>query len=251
MRAERKAMWLDMSRCIGCRACQVACREWNQLPAEATTQTGTYQNPPGLSGDTWKQVKFLESSDDKRSTQWLFYSDSCKHCFDAPCMTACPTGAIGRTADGVIRVDEDVCNGNGHCVPACPYGVIEISKHKAVAQKCTMCEDRLDAGREPACAQVCPTDCIEFGPRLELLRRAHERRDDLQRYGHFTAQLYGEEELGGLGVFYLLMDVPSTYGLPEDPVPPADRVMPASFLAIFWGALALALAGWTMAGGGA
>lgn len=244
----RVGMWLDLSRCIGCRACQVACREWNELEPAPTAQTGSYENPRGLDGDTWKQVKFLETTDERRATKWLFYSDSCKHCFDAPCMQACPTGAIARTDDGVIRVDPDVCNGNGHCVPACPFGVIEISEKTQVAQKCTMCEDRLDAGREPACAQVCPTDCIEFGPRVELLEKARTRRDLLHKRGEYGAELYGEDDLGGLGVFYLLMDVPAVYGLPDGPVAPASRILSASLFAILWGAAALALAAYTLGG---
>ncbi len=240
--AHRVAMWLDLSRCIGCRACQVACKEWNELEAAPTKQQGTYENPAGLSGDTWKQVKFIETNTERGAPKWLFYSDSCKHCFDAPCMKACPTGAIGKTSDGVIRVDQDVCNGNGHCVPACPYGVIEISEKTQVAQKCTMCEDRLDAGKEPACAQVCPTDCIEFGPRVELLQKAHQRKSVLEKQGVYGAEIYGENQLGGLGVFYLLMDVPSVYGLPDNPLEPSLRVAPASFWSILWGALAFGLA---------
>lgn len=250
MSRSRVGLWLDLSRCTGCRACQVACQEWNQLDAVATTQDGGYQNPPGLGGDTWKQVKFLEVSDDRRATRWLFYSDSCKHCFDAPCMNACPTGAIQRTAQGVIRIDPQVCTGSGHCVPACPYGVIAVSEASQVAQKCTLCEDRLGEGREPACAAVCPTDTIQFGPRADLVERARDRLEVLTRQGHYGAQLYGVDELGGLGVFYLLMDVPSTYGIPNDPVAPAARVAPASALAVLWGLAALLLAAFSWGGPG-
>lgn len=240
----RVGMSLDTSVCIGCRACQVACREWNGTEPRATQQQGSYQNPPGLDGDTWKQVKFIEATDHTGGPRWLFYSDSCKHCFDAPCMTACPTGAIGRTDQGVIRVDPDVCNGNGHCVPACPYGVIQISETAHVAQKCTMCEDRLEEGGEPACAQVCPTDCIEFGDRDTLVSRAEARVERLRAEGHVGARVYGKDELGGLGVVYVLQDEPTLYGLPDEVVPPASRVIPASLVAIFWGALALLVTAW-------
>ncbi len=241
---QRVGMVLDTSLCIGCRACQVACREWNGTVPPPTEQTGSYQNPPGLSGDTWKQVKFLESTDDRGAPRWLFYSDSCKHCFDAPCMRACPTGAISRTSEGVIRVDPDVCNGNGHCVPACPYGVIGIGGPTEVAQKCTMCEDRIGEGSEPACAAVCPTDCITFGTRDVLLERAKARLGELKAEGHVSANLYGAEELGGLGVMMIFLEHPSYYGVPEAPVAPRDRVLPASLWAVAWGALALALAAW-------
>lgn len=243
----RVGMLLDLSVCIGCRACQVACKEWNELPAERTRQHGTYQNPPALTGDTWKQVKFVETTDETGGARWIFYSDSCKHCFDAPCMRACPTGAIGRTEAGVIRVDPAVCNGNGHCVPACPFGVIGISETAQVARKCTMCEERLDEGLEPACAAVCPTDCITFGGWSGLLEHGRARVAALKERGRGGARVYGATELGGLGVMYVLTEAPEVYGLPVDPVPPGARVLPASALSIVWGALAFVLAAWVWA----
>lgn len=228
---ERVGMMLDLSRCIGCRACQVACREWNQLEPTQPEPEGRIENPTRLDGDTWKQVKFLETTSEVGQPRWLFYSDSCKHCFDAPCMKACPTGAIGRTEQGVIRVDKDVCNGNGHCVPACPFGVIGIQETTGVAQKCTMCEERIGAGREPACSSVCPTDCIEFGPREDLVGRAEDRVEGLRQRGVHQARVYGKDELGGLGVLYVLADHPEVYGLPVSPVEPRTH------LARAWGHL--------------
>jgi len=224
---ERVSMFLDLSKCIGCRACQVACKEWNDLPHEVTVQVGSYQNPKSLSGDTWKQVKFIEKSRGDQEPVWLFYSDSCKHCARAPCLDACPTGAIFRTDEGIIQIDENVCNGNQHCVMACPFDVIRINTRTRLAAKCTFCQDRLEIGMEPACAKVCPTDCIEFGERDELLQAADYRRRQLRARGE-RVQLYGENELGGLGVFYLLQDQPETYGLPALPKRPVKLLLPAA-----------------------
>jgi formate dehydrogenase iron-sulfur subunit len=225
-------MFLDLSTCIGCRACQVACKEWNELPAVETEQVGTYANPPSLSGDTWKQVKFLQRTTPAGEPAWLFYSDSCKHCTDAPCLEACPTGAIERTPEGHVLVRTEVCNGNRHCVTACPFHVIEISTKTQSASKCTFCHDRVGAGMEPACAQVCPTDCIRFGEREELLQIAKDRLGVLKERGAERVNLYGEKELGGLGVFYLLPEPPEAYGLPRAPVPPRVRLVPAACVAV-------------------
>ena len=220
---EQVGMLLDLSVCIGCRACQVACKEWNELPIELTEQSGSYENPKALSGTTWKQVKFLEQpasdqpADPSAPPEWLFYSDSCKHCAEAPCLTACPTGAIFRTQDGIVLINEEVCNGNGHCVGACPFHVVGLREDTGIAGKCTFCYERVDAGLETACAQVCPTDCIEFGERAELVQRAHRRVGQLSERGVPQANLYGETELGGLSVIYVLTQTPQRYGLPSDP----------------------------------
>lgn len=226
-RFDRVAMWLDLSLCIGCRACQVACKEWNELPHEVTVQTGSYQNPKRLSGDTWKQVKFIEKPTAGGEPVWLFYSDSCKHCAHAPCLEACPTGAIFRTREGIVQIDGEVCNGNQHCVMACPFDVIHINTETQFAAKCTFCQDRLEIGMEPSCAKVCPTDCIQFGERQELLAAAHARQARLRQRGQET-RIYGEHELGGLGVFYLLCDAPETYGLPAFPKRPLQLLWPAA-----------------------
>ena len=248
-----KAMFLDLSVCIGCRACQVACREWNDLSATATRQTGSYQNPAGLSGDTWKMVKFIElpgrPEDPQGGPVWLFYSDSCKHCLEAPCLTACPTGAIYRNSEGMVLVSETVCNGNQHCVPACPFGVIGIHRERRVAQKCTFCVDRVGAGLEPACASVCPTDCIRFGEREELAGRARGRLEELRSRGKEKTRLYGLDEMGGLNVFYLLLDEPEAYGLPRDPLPPVRRLAPALLATAAAAAVFFAFSVFTLAGG--
>jgi len=220
---DRVGMLLDLSVCIGCRACQVACREWNELPALPTAQRGSYENPLQLSGDTWKQVKFIER-EEAGLPAWFFYSDSCKHCANAPCMEACPTGAIFRTQDGMILINEDVCNGNGHCVPACPFQVIGLREKTGVAAKCTFCYERVGDRLEPACAAVCPTDCIQFGERDALVAIARRRAAHLRQRGEATAGVYGADELGGLGVLYVLTREPELYGLPRDPLEPRRRL---------------------------
>lgn len=244
----RKAMFLDLSTCTGCRACQGACKDWNQLPFEAPATAPGYVHPAGLSAQTWKHVHFLEATDERRAPRWLFYSDSCKHCFDAPCMQACPSGAIERTHSGIVRVDPEVCQGNGFCVPACPYQAIHLDTRE-IAQKCDLCESRVEDGGIPACAAVCPTGTIQFGSRDDLVKRAHKRLDQLHQREKYSAQLYGENELGGLGVFYLLLDNPETYGIPLLPGCSTRRFFPVILTSLFWilAALVLGLWAWRVA----
>jgi len=168
-------------------------------------------------------------------------SDVCKHCERAGCLEACPTGAIVRTEFGSIYIQDDICNGCGYCVTACPYGVIERRESDGGAHKCTLCYDRLKGGKQPACAQACPTDSIQFGPLDELLERAGERVDSVVAAGHANAQLYGHDAtngVGGNGAFFLLLDDPEVYGLPPDPISPT-RDLAASWRAAGMAALAL------------
>ena len=161
--------------------------------------------------------------------RFLMSSDVCKHCTSAGCLDVCPTGAIFRTEFETVVVQEDICNGCGYCVTACPFGVIERREHDGRAFKCTLCYDRLKGGKQPACAQACPTDSIQFGPLDELRERAAGRLDQVVEAGHPTAQLYGHDErdgVGGNGAFFLLLDDPEVYGLPPDPVTPT-RDLPA------------------------
>jgi len=241
-RIDEVSMLLDLSACIGCRACQVACNEWNGLPVELT---GSCEHPTSLSGDTWMQVRVIERQTSDGFPEWLLYSDSCKHCREAPCMVACPTGAIVRTDEGMIVVNENVCNGNGHCVPACPFGVIGLSKKTGIAGKCTFCYERVAEGLETACTKVCPTACIQFGERKGLIENAHRRIGLLRERGADEARLYGEHELGGLHVLYVLTCEPSVYGLPDPLVAPRERLGRAALataaVALLWGCLYLLL----------
>jgi formate dehydrogenase iron-sulfur subunit len=222
----RMGFFTDTSVCIGCKACEVACKEWNSVPEDGIALTGmSYDNSVGLSADTWRHVAFIEQrkpvADGNDQFRWLMASDVCKHCTHAACLDVCPTGALFRTEFGTVVVQQDVCNGCGYCVPACPYGVIDRREDDGRAWKCTLCYDRLGAGMEPACAKACPTESIQFGPLDELRDRAAARVTQLQAAGVADARLYGEDPgdgVGGDGAFFLLLDEPEVYGLPPDPV---------------------------------
>ncbi|MBN3931189.1 4Fe-4S dicluster domain-containing protein [Streptomyces verrucosisporus] len=282
---QRVGFFTDTSVCIGCKACEVACKEWNAVPEDGLELTGmSYDNSQGLSASTWRHVAFIEqrkplgsqepgvvhgpaagaggaegmgdfdvfaaaerlgattpepgapagdgpgtptgeispiAPDGRTELRWLMASDVCKHCTHAACLDVCPTGSLFRTEFGTVVVQEDICNGCGYCVPACPYGVIDQREDDGRAWKCTLCYDRLGAGMEPACAKACPTDSIQFGPLDELRERAAARVAQLHAAGVPDARLYGEDPedgVGGDGAFFLLLDEPEAYGMPPDPV---------------------------------
>lgn len=234
----RKGMFIDTTLCHGCKACEVACKSWNELPANATPSfTGdSYDNTGELNGQNWRHVKFIEDfSDDRSEARWLFLSDSCKHCQIAGCMSVCPTKAIIRTEYDTVYIDQDTCIGCRYCITGCPFGVIDISHINGTAAKCTLCYDRLQVGQEPACAQACPTDCIQFGDVPDLVAMAREREKQLKESGTFNAQLYGDDEelLGGLNVFYLLQDKPEKYGLPSNPQMPQKHMTGGYLSSVF------------------
>ena len=243
----RMGFFTDTSVCIGCKACEVACKEWNHVPEDGLALTGmSYDNSVGLGADTWRHVAFIEqqrpvsvpegagadaagadagagadAASGDGGLRWLMSSDVCKHCTHAACLDVCPTGALMRSEFGTVVVQEDICNGCGYCIPACPYGVIDQRKDDGRAWKCTLCYDRLGAGMEPACAKACPTDSIQFGPLDELRERAAGRVERLHAAGETSARLYGHDPadgVGGDGAFFLLLDEPEVYGLPPDPV---------------------------------
>jgi formate dehydrogenase iron-sulfur subunit len=226
----RVGFFTDTSVCIGCKACEVACKEWNGLPepdSDLLTLTGmSYDNTGALGSDSWRHVAFIEQDvireiADGPATRWLMASDVCKHCTHAACLDVCPTGALVRTEFGTVIVQPDVCNGCAYCVSACPFGVIDRREGDGRAWKCTMCYDRLRGGLEPACAKACPTDSIQFGPLDELRAIAETRVEALHAAGRTEARLYGDnpdDGIGGAGAFFLLLDKPEVYGLPPDPV---------------------------------
>jgi formate dehydrogenase iron-sulfur subunit len=287
--APRKGFFTDTSICIGCKACEVACKEWNAVPDDGMQMLGSsYDNSGALGASTWRHVAFIEQpvqlgaqdpgmagtaagppatdvlnrtsesalSGDRSALgtdstvvdlgmpgtqlpgeadgaqrsefRWLMASNVCKHCTHAGCLDVCPTGALFRTEFGTVVVQDDICNGCGYCVPACPFGVIDrrvgekgVTKSAGIAQKCTLCYDRLGDGLQPACSTACPTTSIQFGDLDELRERAEKRVEQLHDAGVTSARLYGEDEadgVGGVGAFFLLLDRPEVYGMPPDPV---------------------------------
>jgi formate dehydrogenase iron-sulfur subunit len=221
---ERVGFFTDTSICIGCKACEVACKEWNRVPADGLNfLTGSYDHTGALGANSWRHVAFVEQRDVSvdQPVRWLMSSDVCKHCTTAGCLDVCPTGALFRTEFGTVVVQEDVCNGCGYCIPACPFGVIDLRVEDGRVWKCTLCYDRLRDQREPACAQACPTKSIQFGPLDELRSRAAARVTELHGRGVADARLYGADPTDGVdgcGAFFLLLDEPEVYGLPPDPV---------------------------------
>jgi formate dehydrogenase iron-sulfur subunit len=258
----------DTSICIGCKACEIACKQWNQLPATEPSWSGSsYDNTRQLGATTWRHVEFIEqigrgarsgppelplldmqlqsnghalSSSSAlpffNSERWLMQSDVCKHCANAPCQEACPTGSIIRTEFDTVYVQQDICNGCGYCIVACPFGVIardDLGDRQA--HKCTLCYDRLKDGMQPACAKACPTTSIVFGEVEQLKKQARERLGTLQERGVKQAQLYGADDTileGGLNSFFLLLDKPEVYNLPQNPQRPVRNVAPASIWTI-------------------
>jgi formate dehydrogenase iron-sulfur subunit len=236
-RREAMGFFTDSTLCIGCKACEVACKQWNGLPADGMEWTGhSYDNTRMLSATTWRHVTFtelVERTDDRTpsrqplapspsSVRWLFNSDVCKHCSAAPCQQVCPTGALIRNEFDDVYLQQDICNGCGYCVPACPFGVLSRSQEDHRAHKCTLCYDRQKDGIEPACAKACPTDSITFGPVEELRKRARERLGEV-RMKQPKAYLYGESDAGEykrLNAFFLLTEEPAAYNLPEAPTMP-------------------------------
>jgi formate dehydrogenase iron-sulfur subunit len=266
----RMGFFTDTTVCIGCKACEVACKEWNAIPPTEMALTGnSYDNTGSLGANTWRHVAFVEqrvpgvtaesvagmagtvdpdsidftrAGDDgfavpvgnsagqalmldsgraDESFRWLMNSDVCKHCTTAACLDVCPTGSLFKTEFATVVVQEDICNGCGYCVPACPYGVLDRREGDGRVWKCTLCYDRLRDGLEPACAKACPTDSINFGTHEEMLTMARNRLDEVVEAGYSGAQLYGDgpsNGVDGTGSIFLLLDQPEVYGLPPDPI---------------------------------
>jgi formate dehydrogenase iron-sulfur subunit len=233
--ARTLAMFTDTSLCIGCRACQVACKQWNELGLEVPDWTGTYQNHSHFTDKTFRLVRFIEEPKPTGDLAWLLMSDVCKHCAEAGCLDACPTGAIYRTEYGTVNINQDVCNGCRYCVSSCPFGVVSFNETTGTAKKCTFCNDRIHNGLGPACAKACPTDSIQFGFRDELVTKAQKRVETLKAMGFKDAQLYGADTkgfLGGLNAFFLLLSKPATYNLPGEPKLPQRNIVVDSLLSV-------------------
>lgn len=224
------AFLTDSTLCIGCKACEVACKEWNSVAADGFDWSGnSYDNTGAVGHSSWRHVKFVEhepisgfggNAPELRS--WGFSSDVCKHCEVAGCLEACPTGAITRTEFGSVYVQPDVCNGCGYCVVACPFGVVQKNEKDGRAFKCTFCYDRQKAGLEPACAKACPTESIQFGSIDDLRFEAQERLRELHARGMTDAEIYDPHDtsVGGLHAFFILRGDPRQYNLPPQPEAP-------------------------------
>lgn len=323
--AERMGFFTDTTVCIGCKACEVACKQWNDLPADGYQfrKGGSYDHTGALGASTWRHVRFVENlapSPEARADaeaaleagaggkvpsipavgelgaagagarpeevpdlvqwaeegngkgaplaadgepgevdvaravadmdRWIFMSDVCKHCTNAGCLDACPTGAIIRTEFETVVIQPDVCNGCGYCIPSCPFGVPNRDPYDGRAAKCTLCYDRMEDGLEPACAKACPTDSIQFGPYDELVQTAKGRVVELHERGVDAAYLYGagdepgDELAGGLGAFFLLTQPPERFGLPANAESPIQENAPSATVAGLAAAAVAAL--WTV-----
>lgn len=224
------AFLTDSTLCIGCKACEVACKEWNDVPEDGLDWSGlSYDNTRGLGASTWRHVKFLESTPVEglggnagEAISWMFSSDVCKHCEEAGCLEACPTGAIVRTEFGGVFIQPDVCNGCAYCIPSCPFGVVERRMDDGRAFKCTFCYDRQKVGLTPACAKACPTESIKFGEIEELREAARDRIAQLQSQGVHDAAIYDptHSSIGGIHAFFVVRGDPKAYNLPPNPEVP-------------------------------
>ncbi|MDY6912333.1 MAG: 4Fe-4S dicluster domain-containing protein [Chloroflexota bacterium] len=220
-----EAILYDATKCTACRGCQVACKQWNELETEKTTSKGTYENPPDLSPDTWLKIKFNEiSRNGNGSIDWIFTRRACMHCTDAACVTICPSGALSHNALGFVQYDKDKCTGCGYCVEFCPFQVPRMKGSKITGigkmNKCLFCVDRVTNGLKPACVATCPTGALQFGERDELVAIGKRRVQKIKAI-YPQASLYGDKELGGLHVLYVLPYSPEVHGLPASPKMPA------------------------------
>jgi formate dehydrogenase iron-sulfur subunit len=218
---------IDTSTCIGCKACEVACQEWNDLPAVPTAQTGTYQTMPELDPDFWNLIRFDEQEFDG-GVVWLMRKDQCMHCEDPGCLAACPApGAIVQYENGIVDVNPEACIGCGYCETGCPFDVPKFHAKTSKMAKCTLCVDRVSVGVEPACIKACPTGCLQFGTKDDMVALGHKRVEQLKANGFANAALYDPPGVGGTGVVTVLAhgDHPEWYRLPKDPhVPVGVRV---------------------------
>jgi formate dehydrogenase iron-sulfur subunit len=216
----RMAILVTPEACIGCRACQVACKSWNQLPAIKTTNNGTYQNPPDLASAAFNIIRFNEVPSEQNPVRWLFVSRRCMHCEDAGCVTICPSGALYKTSEGAVAFDRDKCIGCKLCSTACPFDVPRYDAEGKIT-KCHLCFDRIANGMAPACTKVCPTEALKYGDRQELIKEAKAK-------GYNT--IYGENDLHGLGSIYAFKEEPKLYGMQENPTIPSSVAFWHSYL---------------------
>ena len=218
---QQVAKLIDVSACIGCKACQAACMEWNNLRPEMEHFEGSYDNPADLNPATWTLMRFTEYEPEDGHLEWLIRKDGCMHCADPGCLKACPApGAIVQYSNGIVDFISEACIGCGYCVKGCPFNIPRVSKVDHKSYKCSLCSDRVSAGLEPACVKACPTGAILFGTKEDMTQWAGERVEDLKSRGYAHAGLYDPQGVGGTHVMYVLhhADRPSLYaGLPDKP----------------------------------
>ncbi|MBI1790955.1 MAG: formate dehydrogenase subunit beta [Acidobacteria bacterium] len=219
--------YIDTTSCIGCKACEVACQEWNDLPAETTVQLGTYQTLPELTPNLWNLIRFNELDHDG-ALRWLMRKDQCMHCGDPGCLKACPApGAIVQYMNGIVDFNQEACIGCGYCMTGCPFNIPKLNQKTQRVYKCTLCSDRVSVGLEPACIKACPTGCLQFGTKTQMLDLAGKRVAQLKGQGFEHAAVYDPPGVGGTGVVTVLAygDQPELYALPKDPtIPLAVRI---------------------------
>ncbi|KIY22026.1 4Fe-4S dicluster domain-containing protein [Mesobacillus subterraneus] len=223
--------FVDVTKCDGCRACMVACKNWNDLPAEPEAFQGSVQSHANVTANTWNVLSFIEHENGQGNLEYLFRHSSCFHCTDAACVKVCPEDAMHYTEFGTVDVDSDKCVGCGYCVQNCPFDVVQLATYKDTngkeykkAQKCTMCVDRLEEGMQPACVTTCHTDAMEFGTKEEMLKKAEKRLSEIkERFPN--AMIYNPEGVGGTHTIYVLAEKPSVYGLPEQPKVPTSAIV--------------------------
>lgn len=222
---------IDTTRCTACRGCQVACKQWNEMPGLRTRNRGSYQNPPDLEWNTWTLIRFQEHEDGDGVLKWLFRKDGCMHCTDAACVKVCPSGALFFTEFGTVGIDRAKCIGCKECLFACPFEVPKYNRATDKVFKCDLCYDRLREGLLPACVKSCPTGALTFGAADTMLKKAYARVEDLKKDGYPDANVYGDKFVGGTHVLYVLGEKPEVYdSLPQKPVVPLTVVAWKDFL---------------------
>jgi formate dehydrogenase iron-sulfur subunit len=235
------AKYIDTSICIGCKACEVACQEWNDLPVAKTEQVGTYQTMPTMQANYWNLIQFREVTTEQTGLEWLLRKDQCMHCDDPGCLAACPApGAIVQYQNGIVDVDPERCIGCKLCETGCPFDVPRYTAGNDKMAKCTLCVDRVQVGLEPACIKACPTGCLQFGDKASLVEMAQHRLGQLKADGFTQAVLYDPPGVGGTSVITILKhgDHPEWYGLPKDPSVPTSAslwkrvIHPIGFIAM-------------------
>lgn len=220
----RLARFVDLTKCIACRGCQVACKQWNQLKGDIGQFTGTYQSHQDLASNRWTMIRYYENKRPDGEMDWVFRKSCCFHCGDPSCVKACPNNALRKEENGAVNRIPENCVGCGYCATYCPFGIPKVDPEQEKMFKCIFCFDRISNGHKPACVKTCVPGAISFGPRDEVLAKAETRLAEVKKQ-YPKANIYGKNELGGLGMLYLLPDEPAKYDLPVNPTVPVTLTL--------------------------